>query len=379
MADERKQWQYRNPVNIYFGDHALYSLGQLVENVGSSTVVVLVTDRPGGSRNGYMDAVISCLPSTPPLVYSDVHPEPSQDDALRLLDYLRAVEATTVVGLGGGSVLDTCKVACALAPTQLNLVDVMDRRSVLSHRKIPFIALPTTAGSGSEVTPFAVLINPRTGIKQSLSSVLLYPEVAIVSPSFLVSVPRQVAGNTGMDALAHAMEALWSIHSNPASDALAYRSVTLIAKHFLNHLNCPEDEASRIGMATAATVAGMAFSNTFTAACHALSYPIGAEFNLPHGASCAITLDAVARLNETNVRDKFESLREQLQLPAGKTIPEFIRQLRRDVGTIPYLKNFKPSDEQLAKIAAGAYQPLLKNNPVALGLEELINFLRVVD
>jgi alcohol dehydrogenase len=132
-------------------------------------------------------------------------------------------------------------------------------------------------------------------------------------------------------------------------------------------------------MATAATLAGMAFSNTFTAACHALSYPIGAEFSLSHGASCAITLDAVAELNAPRVAEKFHDLHLQLQLPTEQTVPGFIRKMRLDVGTIPNLKALVSSPDQLAKIAAGVFQPLMNNNPIVLGSDELIRFLRTVD
>jgi alcohol dehydrogenase class IV len=251
----------------------------------------------------------------------------------------------------------------------------MDREREFSKKQIPLVALPTTAGTGSEVTPFSVLTNSETGAKKSLPSPYFYPDAAVVLPEFLATVPAKVIGDCGLDALAHAYEALWSINANPVSDALAFKAIKLISDNFAAHYAAPSDPGPAAAMAEGATIAGMAFSNTLTAGCHALSYPIGRIFGLSHGASCAMTLHLVAEMNADAVADKFTQLAAYLGLSDRHAVPASILELRAPVDTIPTLRELGASREQLEEVAAGAFEPLLRNNPVPMPAKRIVDLL----
>lgn len=372
MTDDERQWSFFHPTRTFSG---LDPLGA-ADGVLPDGTVAVVCGSAAAQRYGYVERVVESLtPERTVVVFTGVNPEPTQHDAHRLRAFLQDHDVTGVVALGGGSVIDVAKVACALSGTDLPLADVMNRSVAVGHRRTVLIAVPTTAGSGSEVTPFAVLTNPATGLKQSVASPCLYPDFALLVPDLLSSVPRHVAADSGMDALAHAFEALWSVNANPISDGLAYHAITLIDDHFLAHLADPADARHNHPMAVAALTAGMAFSNTFTAACHAMSYPISARFGISHGAACAVTLDLVARRNAEAVEGKFRHLARLLALDASTDVPARIAQLRDATGTVPRLADLGGTKEDRRVIARNAYPPLLANNPVKLDEDAIVELL----
>jgi alcohol dehydrogenase len=370
-----RPWNYFNPTRLEFGEEYLSRIGEHVDRLVGGGTVCLVTGRTAARKFGYLDRLTSLIGEKRVQLFEAVEAEPSQDTADRARLFVENSAARLVIALGGGSVLDVAKIVGLTAYSSLSLAQLMDREVAAVRKQIPTIAVPTTAGSGSEVTPFAVLTNPRTGLKQSLPSPYLYPDVAIVAPSLLKSTPRKVIGDTGMDALAHAFEALWSIQSNPVSDGIAFKAIQLIQGSFLRYYRNPEDPAAAAAMAMSATLAGKAFSNTFTAACHALSYPIGTEFGLSHGASCAMTLHLVADFNKVAVREKFEELSTYLGLDQSTEIPDFIKEIRSEIGTIPTFAELSATRAHLDRIAADAFRPLLNNNPVPLSHGEIIALL----
>jgi alcohol dehydrogenase len=186
---------------------------------------------------------------------------------------------------------------------------------------------------------------------------------------------RVRVGDTGFDALAHAFEALWSLHSNQVSDALAFRAIDYCAKFLLRYYRDSGDRDAAEGMALAASLAGMAFSTTFTAACHRLSYPIGRRFKISHGASCGMTLHLVAQVNKNAVAQKFSDLAQVLKLASADAIPEFIWNIRRNLPTIKSFRELRATTEDIEEISKNAYAPLMGNNPVPLNEVEIFNLL----
>ncbi|MGB8099201.1 MAG: iron-containing alcohol dehydrogenase, partial [Terracidiphilus sp.] len=337
---------------------------------------VVVTGKSSATKNGYTELVTQHIPASDLAFYNEISPEPMQQEAERLAEYLAEDQPGIVIALGGGSVIDVAKVACSAAASGTAIADLMNRRVPPGPRRATLVAIPTTAGSGSELTPFAVLTNPATGLKQSLPSDVLYPDVAVMVPEFLTTVPRKIASDTGMDALAHAFEALWSVHSNPVSDGLAYKAIREIDGHFLQYLHSPVDLGHATAMGMAAALAGKAFSNTFTAGCHAMSYPIATRFSLSHGASCAVTLDLVARLNLRAVRQKYEVVCGPLSLRSPEQVPEYIASLRASTGCIPAFTGLGATPDDIGWIAENAFVPLLANNPVKLDAAVIRDVLR---
>lgn len=356
-------WTYYNPTRILAG---IGSLREIPSTYSEARKFAIVAGSSSAQAHGYLDEVKNALSARDTSTYLGISPEPSQTDAERLRNYLDANKHDVVIALGGGSVIDVAKVACSAIETKSPISDLMDRKVPVPSRRLAFVAVPTTAGSGSEVTPFAVLTNNATGLKQSLPSPNLYPDIALLVPEFLRTVPRKVASDTGMDALAHALEALWSIHNNPVSDALAYRAISLIHEHFEAYLKDQSNLAQANAMGTAASLAGMAFSNTFTAACHGLSYPIAARFKISHGASCAVILDLIAKINTPAVEAKYRVLCRLLSLQSVEEIPQYIAALRQATGCIPSFAELGPTKEDVDSITRDAFKPLMNNNPVPL-------------
>lgn len=318
---------------------------------------------------------MNALPRVKVTQFSEVEAEPTQVTVNRARATARDLKPNAIIALGGGSALDAAKVVAATYATDLDLASLMNRAIPVPHRTTTLIAIPTTAGSGSEVTPFAVLSNDA-GDKQSLPSTEFYPDVAIVAPSLVTTCPQHVAGDAGMDALAHALEALWSTQANPVSDELAYSAASLVLHHLPAYYADRTDARSATAMARAATLAGMAFSNTFTAACHALSYPLGKRYRLSHGAACGVTLHAVARVNESAAEEKFAQLAERLHLKGPKEVPLAIARLREAITTIPTLRQLGASDDDLRTVATTYFVPLMNNNPVQLTPDEIVSMLR---
>lgn len=368
-------WKYHHPTELVFGDEWIAKLDSFLDIWPSNSRPCIVTGRSAARTNGWIDKVASSLRRRKILVFDEVEPEPSHHTVMAGATFLRENAATSVVALGGGSVIDAGKMMSCICGPDANIATFMDRAVAIPKRKLPLIAIPTTAGSGSEMTPFSVLTNTETGQKQSLPSQEFYPDVAIVAPSFLVSVPTTVIGDTGMDALAHAFEALWSIHSNPVSDALAFRSITYCSYSLLKYYRDSANKAAAEGMACAASLAGKAFSSTFTAACHSLSYPIGRRFNVSHGASCALTLHLIAQVNQSSVTLKFFDLAQALGLKTAEAIPDFIWNIRRQIRTIKSFRELCATSEDLEEIARTPYAPLMRNNPVPLSQDAILKLL----
>jgi alcohol dehydrogenase len=365
--------QFQNPTRVSFADDVA-PVGEIVRAYPPGPVA-LVTGGTAAREHGYIDAVRSAVDSREVLHFDRVEPEPSHSTVERIADWLSHAGVVAVVALGGGSVLDASKAAACLAAVGTDIAPYMEREIAFSQRKLPLIALPTTAGTGSEVTPFSVLTNDRTGQKKSLPSPYFYPDHAVVVPAFATTVPTKVRGDVGIDSLAHALEALWSVNANPVSDALAFRAIAHIAPSFEAYYDSPSDETAA-PMVLGSTLAGLAFSNTLTAGCHALSYPLCDELHISHGAACAITLEHIAVLNQSAVADKFAVIATILGLDSGDALPTEISRLRRHATTIPTLSELGVTETDLSRIAKGAFQPLLHNNPVPMPEEVIVDVLR---
>jgi acetaldehyde dehydrogenase/alcohol dehydrogenase len=245
-------------------------------------------------------------------VFSEVPPEPTEDHVRRGIDALRRTEADTIIAIGGGSVLDAAKAIRLFAESpQLTLRELalpfLDARKrvaeypQLEHR-VKLIAVPTTAGTGSEVSPAAVVsVGPR---KVTLVDYSLVPDVAIVDPTFTMTMPPALTADTGVDALTHALEALVSIFASPYTDAFCLQALHLILDNLPRAYADGTDVEARTAMANAATIAGLAFSNAFVGVNHALAHALGARFKVPHGRANGIFLMHTLRYN-SEIPSKF--------------------------------------------------------------------------
>lgn len=288
--------QYWNPVKITFGPGSLDRLPEILAGLPGRRVT-LVTDHEIISALDLGDRLQSLAGGRELAVYDRVLPNPEVSNADEAVQFAREHGAEIVVGLGGGSALDTAKVVAAAAPNGGEVMPLLEKRRPMSAAPLPTVFIPTTAGTGSEVTRWATLWNHEEKKKFSLESMAMYPTHAVLDPKLTLTLSPVLTATTGMDALSHAMEAFWNKNANPVSDAYALEAVRRIVEVLPLAVKEPDNLEYRSRMLLASLLAGLAFSNTKTAAAHSLSYPMTLHFGVIHGQASSITLPALLRFN----------------------------------------------------------------------------------
>ncbi|WP_306080784.1 iron-containing alcohol dehydrogenase [Streptomyces acidiscabies] len=302
------QW-FRVPPRIYFEPYSLDCLADLPE-LGRVTLVTSPSARRRGHIERVREALAGRLSPAELDVIDDVGPEPGMDVAQRGAERMRVFGTDTVIALGGGSVMDAAKVMWLLYEhPDLAFTDLREkfydmRKRVFAFpetgRRARLICVPTTAGSGSEVTPFAVITDPATGLKYPLADYALTPDVAICDPTLTTDLPPHVTADAGFDALTHAIEAYVSVFANDLTDGLCLKAVRLVHDHLESAVReGAANPRAREHLHNAGTIAGMAFGNAFLGVTHAMSHTLGATYRLPHGRTNALLLPHVIRYNGT--------------------------------------------------------------------------------
>lgn len=283
-------WTYANPVEVVFGDGTLDQVGH---RVGGRPYCLVTYGEPTFSRLGER---ISALAGPPAVTIDTITPNP--DFAVLEESCARFAEAAdipqVIVALGGGSVIDAAKVLAAAAGDFARVRRFLETGEGGDRlAAIPLVAIPTTAGTGSEVTCWATVWDTDADKKYSLARPGLYPRCALIDPELMVSAPRDLTVSTGLDALSHSLESLWNRNANPVSANHAVFAAREILAHLPALAGDLENLRLRNAMSMAALCAGLAFSNTKTALAHSLSYPITLHHGVPHGLACSFSLPLV--------------------------------------------------------------------------------------
>jgi alcohol dehydrogenase class IV len=240
-------------------------------------------------------------------VFSRTVPDPTLEVAREAASFARDFGAQAVVGIGGGSPLDTAKVVAALLTNSGSVEDLIGIDKVSSDAA-PLVAIPTTAGTGSEVTNVSILTDVAANLKKAIVSDRLVPKLALLLPELTLGLPPATTAATGMDALCHAAESVISRRRNPVSDALAFGALSRIAVHLPRVIRDPSDTGSREAMMEASLMAGLAFNNSSVTAIHAFAYPLGGRFHVPHGLANSLMFAPVMRHNESSEPMLFAAL-----------------------------------------------------------------------
>lgn len=290
MTQRIRYFEYGCGVRVVAGHRALERVPEILGDL-SARRPMFVTD-PGVAASGLLETVRGAMGSAVKIghVAADVPPDSPKDTVENLATRYREADCDALVALGGGSVIDTVKAVNILVSEGSD--DLMIHAGVgrLQKPLKPFVALPTTAGTGSEVTTVSVIKDPIRRIKLFFSSRYLLPDAAVLDPRLTLGLPPAVTAATGMDALTHAIEAYTCMAKNPLSDAAARQAVALIGRHLLPLMTSPGDAQGRLAMAIAASLAGMAFSNSMVGLVHSLGHAVGALCQVPHGNCMAIFL-----------------------------------------------------------------------------------------
>jgi len=348
-------------------------LGELCRERGAQRVLI-VTD-PGITRLNMLDGVLPGFAQAGVAVevFDQVVADPPESVVLQAADQARQMAAQLVIGYGGGSSMDVAKLVALLAHPQAaqGLKDLFGVGNARGPR-LPLIQVPTTAGTGSEVTPIAIVTTGET-TKMGVVSPHLLPDLAVLDADLTLGLPPAVTAATGIDAMVHAIEAYTSkLKKNPLSDLLAREALRLLALNLDEAVHNGRNREARQAMLLGACLAGQAFANAPVAAVHALAYPLGGHFHIPHGLSNALVLPEVIRFNAPNASGLYAELAplllgERLRSDADRT-EQFITELA-DLsprsGLPSRLRDAGVPEDSLPRLAADAMlqQRLLVNNP----------------
>ncbi|WP_199425820.1 iron-containing alcohol dehydrogenase [Thermaerobacillus caldiproteolyticus] len=355
------------------------SLEQLIPEVErfSPKKILVVTD-PVLEKIGLVQRVIRPLTEQgyDVYVYSDVVPEPPLEIGEKLVSFTRQGRFDMVIGVGGGSAMDLAKLAAVLAVHEGPAADYLNLTGTKKvHKKgLPKILIPTTSGTGSEVTNISVLSLDTT--KDVVTHDYLLADVAIVDPELTVSVPPRVTAATGIDALTHAVEAYVSVNASPTTDGLALQAIRLIARSLRKAVENGNDKQARIDMSNGSYLAGLAFFNAGVAGVHALAYPLGGQFHIPHGESNAVLLPYVMGYIRKSCAKRMADILNALggnssylsEEEASYRCVEELERIVRDVGIPRTLGGFHIPETALERLTQDAVKQkrLLARSPLPL-------------
>lgn len=366
--------------SIVFGEGAVSRIGELAAGHGWSRVL-LVTD-PGLVRLGLIEPSIQALEATGVAVkvFSDVQADPPESVVLDAARTAAEFGADSVIGLGGGSSLDVAKLAALLGKGRERLPEIYGVGNAKGPR-LSLMLVPTTAGTGSEVTPISI-VTTGASEKMGVVSPVLLPDVALLDPDLTLGLPPAVTAATGIDAMVHAIEAhaSASTNNNPVSRALAKEALRLMGGALERAVHDGSDRAARADMLLGSMLAGQAFANSPVAAVHALAYPVGGHFHIPHGLSNALVLPHVLRFNAETAGHLYAEIApivfpEITSLPAkerGAAFAGNLAGLSVRCGLQPRLRDVGIPEDAIELLATDAMKQtrLLVNNPRPLALED---------
>jgi alcohol dehydrogenase len=289
-------WTYFNPVRIV---SAAGSSARLAEHLEYRRIALVTS--PGFTRRGVVDRIRDSLGERLITVLDDVKPNPDVLDVDAQARILRPDAPDCIIALGGGSSIDTAKGLARLLsqPDDTTLAAHFreGKRMAVGIRALPVVAIPTTAGTGAEVTPFGTIWDFGIGKKYSVAGTDLYPAAAILDPELTLDLPEEVTVSSGLDAISHALESTWNRNASPITLGMATKSLQLSLPALRRLRDNLHDAEARSQMMQASLLAGMAISQTRTALAHSISYPLTTKFNLPHGIACSFTLPALMKFN----------------------------------------------------------------------------------
>ena len=362
---------FEMPTRVVFGRGVASQVGRFARELAGSRAM-LVAD-PGVLALGIADRLAADLQDAglTVTVFDHVQPNPRDVHCIEAADMAREASVDVLVGVGGGSSIDTAKCAAILMTNGGHPRDWEDF-GALHSTPVPVIALPTTSGTGSEVSPSAIITDTVRRKKMNLFDPRICPRIALVDPDLTMSMPPALTASTGMDALSHAVDSLHCRLATPASDAMALEGARLIALYLARAFADPDDVEARCGMAQASLVAGLAVGITDVSGCHCLAESIGAVYDHPHGVCCAVTMPIIMDYNLAVSQDKYVRLagafgierqdRSDAVLAAGAV--DFVRELNQSLGIPRLAELIKESDLDLLaeKAAANTSRP---SNPRA--------------
>jgi len=365
---------FLTPPRIITGVGSLGECGAVAAALGRC--VLLVTGKSSMRRSGASGRLITDLQAAGLAchLYDAVATEPTLDMVDEGRRLCRERGCDLVIGMGGGSAMDAAKVIAGLAREEAPARDFHQGKKV-ERTGLPFIAIPTTSGTGAEVTKNGVISDPENRVKKSIRDDSFMAKAAIVDPELTVSAPPHVTACAGMDALTQAIESFTSIHATPLTDALAFKAIGLMAGCLERAVKNGSDIEARSDASYGSLLAGMALANARLGVVHGMAHPLGVRYGIPHGLVCGVLLPAAMRLNREASADKYDRIDALL----GGDAVEFVERLAERIGLARSLADYDiPREDFDAIVAESMPSGSLKANPKKITEEDVRSILEQV-
>lgn len=364
----------------FHGWNACEKLADIVTQFTVSNILIIAD--PFLVSSGKISAITTPLANYNLSIFTDIEPEPSLALGEKLVTYARKTEADLVIGIGGGSALDLAKMAAVLATHEGDVADYLNLTGSkkLTHKGLPKIMIPTTSGTGSEVTNISVFSLESS--KDVVANDYLLADIALLDPALTVSVPPRITAATGIDALTHAVEAYLSINADPISDQFALRAISLITQSLPIAYQDGENIQARIDMSYGSYLAGLAFFNAGVAGVHGMAYPLGGQFHISHGESNALLLPFVLEYIRESCEERLKEIAITMELEgsdflsatdASKLTIAALKSLVKEVNIPASLQEFNIQESDLVSLTEDALKQkrLLARSPKKLEKDDI--------
>lgn len=367
-------FKFYNPVRIIYGR----GKAEEIASICKGNNIFIITG-PVTSQMPFFEKLKQTLGNRYVGAFNKVQPNPECDTAEEVVELVKSCGADYIIGVGGGSSMDTAKIVAAAVAEGRNVIEYFSGRCQ-PCRRLPLLLMPTTSGSGSEVTNVSVMSGKLEGmgmrVKKPIVSDYLYPDIAVVDPALTDTMPPRLTAITGFDAYCHAIEAYWATSSNPLSDTYALHAIKLIIKNLAIAYQNPDDQTARDNMSLASLMAGVAFSQTRTTVLHANSYYLTEKYKIEHGAACAILLVPFIKKNMEAVSEKLNLLAQWCGFKDAYQLADATEVLYNACGMPTKLSSYGVNADDLEVIAEEALkQPITSLNPVKVTKEMLIDMM----
>ncbi|SOC23454.1 alcohol dehydrogenase [Ureibacillus xyleni] len=358
-------WRYEHPTEILFGQGVSQNLGDYLERKNIKKALLIATNSL--VKNGLTADIVDKSAGRIVGVVNGIEPNPTIENVEMCASQARELEVDYIIALGGGSVIDCAKAVCAVVAENYTAIDLMEGQDIT--KALPLIAIPTVSGASSEVTGTAVISWKEKNLKRAFTSPLLYPKTAFVDPELTYSCPNHLTAISGIDIIAHSLDSLGSVKSNPLTEHFAVQAAKLAFENLEAAVN--DNIEAKDQLAFAAILAGFAFSQTGTTASHACSYILTAKYDIPHAEACAFTLDSWFKINA-----EYKPLLETHAKNIGyKNVDELVKELnglKTKLGLRTTLEKLEIPIEDLDIIVQHSLEAANMKNNIAPVDEEMV-------
>ena len=368
-------FNYFMPTKVVFGDGATKGIDQLIRGKR-----LLVMSDPFLYNNGTAKRIAEAANAEAAVFFHEIEPNPSCQTVDKATALARENRVDVVIGLGGGSAMDASKMVACLIDNPGSIFDYYSTgNKTLLPRKAQLICIPTTSGTGSEVTNIGVYTNLETHTKMPFASDYFWPDIALIDSGLTHSLPPHITASTGMDAFCHAIEAYWSVNANPISDALSISVIGSILENIETAVKEPQNVVARRKMSLASVMAGISFSQTKTTGIHAVSFPLTVDFGASHGLACSLTLPAFIKYAYHGNKTKMDYLFSILGYESLEAFAERVETLMDTIGLPTKLSavGVKASDlDHIVEVSMKA--PLINFTPGGMTEDALYRLLESI-